>query len=127
MLMNMPDGGERGMERFGDGRDDDSDDSDRAEVDDLLAVHEFSAGAMENWGLVTYRTTAVLFDEKTSEPRYRNRVAYVVAHELAHQWFGNLVTMDWWDELWLSEFHPIPLSFGFYSHMSNANCFFSQR
>ncbi|KAJ2902484.1 Alanine/arginine aminopeptidase [Zalerion maritima] len=70
---------------------------------DLLAVHEFTHGAMENWGLVTYRTTAVLFDEKTSESRYRNRVAYVVAHELAHQWFGNLVTMDWWDELWLNE------------------------
>ncbi|KAG7141524.1 Aminopeptidase 2 like protein [Verticillium longisporum] len=70
---------------------------------DLLAVHEFTAGAMENWGLVTYRTTAVLYDEKTSEPRYANRVAYVVAHELAHQWFGNLVTMDWWDELWLNE------------------------
>lgn len=70
---------------------------------DLLAVHEFTHGAMENWGLVTYRTTAVLFDEATSEARYKNRVAYVVAHELAHQWFGNLVTMDWWDELWLNE------------------------
>ncbi|KAH8820428.1 aminopeptidase-like protein [Xylogone sp. PMI_703] len=70
---------------------------------DLLAVHEFSQGAMENWGLVTYRTTAVLFDEKTSDPKYKNRVAYVVAHELAHQWFGNLVTMDWWSELWLNE------------------------
>ncbi|KAL5352847.1 hypothetical protein ACLOAV_002795 [Pseudogymnoascus australis] len=70
---------------------------------DLLAVHEFSHGAMENWGLVTYRTTAVLFDEKTSDAKYKNRVAYVVAHELAHQWFGNLVTMDWWSELWLNE------------------------
>jgi aminopeptidase N len=70
---------------------------------DLLAVHEFSHGAMENWGLVTYRTTAVLFDEKESDQRYKNRVAYVVAHELAHQWFGNLVTMDWWNELWLNE------------------------
>jgi aminopeptidase N len=70
---------------------------------------------MENWGLITYRsvtgisnfiysrTTAVLFDEKTSADSYRNRVAYVVAHELAHQWFGNLVTMDWWSELWLNE------------------------
>ncbi|KAH7117766.1 peptidase family M1-domain-containing protein [Dendryphion nanum] len=56
---------------------------------DLLAVHEFSHGAMENWGLITYR--------------YRKRIAYVVAHELAHQWFGNLVTMDWWSELWLNE------------------------
>ena len=54
-------------------------------------------------GLVTYRTTAVLYDEKTSDERYKNRVAYVVAHELAHQWFGNLVTMDWWSELWLNE------------------------
>lgn len=70
---------------------------------DLLAVHEFTHGAMENWGLVTYRTTMVLYDEKTSDARYKNSVAYVVAHELAHQWFGNLVTMDWWDELWLNE------------------------
>jgi len=70
---------------------------------DLLAVHEFSHGAMENWGLVTYRTTAVLFDEENSDQKYRNRVAYVVAHELAHQWFGNLVTMSWWEELWLNE------------------------
>lgn len=70
---------------------------------DLLAVHEFSHGAMENWGLVTYRTTAVLFDENQSDAKYKNRVAYVVAHELAHQWFGNLVTMDWWSELWLNE------------------------
>lgn len=58
---------------------------------------------MENWGLVTYRTTAVLFDEAKSDARFKNRVAYVVAHELAHQWFGNLVTMDWWNELWLNE------------------------
>lgn len=70
---------------------------------DILAVHEFTHGAMENWGLVTYRMTAILFDEKKSEARFRNRIAYVVAHELAHQWFGNLVTMDWWDELWLNE------------------------
>ncbi|KAI9785509.1 MAG: hypothetical protein M1839_009250 [Geoglossum umbratile] len=70
---------------------------------DLLAVHEFSYGAMENWGLITYRTTAVLYDEASSDARYKNRVAYVVAHELAHQWFGNLVTMDWWSELWLNE------------------------
>jgi aminopeptidase N len=70
---------------------------------DLLAVHEFAMGAMENWGLVTYRTLAVLFDEAKSDSRHKNRVAYVVAHELAHQWFGNLVTMDWWNELWLNE------------------------
>lgn len=58
-----------------------------------------SHGAMENWGLITYRTTAILFDEKQSDAKYKNRVAYVVAHELAHQWFGNLVTMDWWSEV----------------------------
>ncbi|KAJ9138656.1 Aminopeptidase [Pleurostoma richardsiae] len=70
---------------------------------DILAVAAFTHGAMENWGLVTYRLTAILFDEERSEARFRNRIAYVVAHELAHQWFGNLVTMDWWDELWLNE------------------------
>jgi aminopeptidase N len=70
---------------------------------DLLACHEFSHGAMENWGLITYRTTALLFDEAHSDQKYKQRVAYVVAHELAHQWFGNLVTMDWWSELWLNE------------------------
>lgn len=70
---------------------------------DLLAAHEFSHNAMENWGLVTYRTTAVLFDSKTSNNIYRSKIVYVVAHELAHMWFGDLVTMDWWDELWLNE------------------------
>ncbi len=70
---------------------------------DILAVHEFTHGAMENWGLVTYRMTAILFDEKLSDVQYRVRIAYAVAHELAHQWFGDLVTMDWWDELWLNE------------------------
>lgn len=70
---------------------------------DLLAVHEFSHNAMENWGLIVYRTTAILFDEKKSDPKYKNTVTYVVAHEVAHQWFGNLVTMDWWNELWLNE------------------------
>ncbi|RFU81792.1 peptidase family m1 [Trichoderma arundinaceum] len=70
---------------------------------DILAVHEFSHGAMENWGLVMYRMSAILFDEQSSEERFKDRIAYVVAHELAHQWFGNLVTMDWWDDLWLNE------------------------
>lgn len=70
---------------------------------DLLAVHSFSHNAMENWGLITYRSTALLFSETKSDPSYKQKVAYVVAHELAHQWFGNLVTMKWWDELWLNE------------------------
>lgn len=70
---------------------------------DLLAVHSFSHGAMENWGLITYRTTALLYSQEKSDPSYKQRVVYVIAHELAHQWFGNLVTMKWWDELWLNE------------------------
>lgn len=60
-------------------------------------------GAMENWGLVTYRETALMIDEATASPQQKQRVAVVVAHELAHQWFGNLVTMQWWEGLWLNE------------------------
>ncbi|ABN66153.2 arginine/alanine aminopeptidase [Scheffersomyces stipitis CBS 6054] len=70
---------------------------------DLIAVHSFSHNAMENWGLITYRSTALLYSEEKSDPSYKQKVVYVVAHELAHQWFGNLVTMKWWDELWLNE------------------------
>ena len=57
---------------------------------------------MENWGLVTYREVYLLVDEN-STAQSRQTVALVVAHELAHQWFGNLVTMKWWDDLWLNE------------------------
>jgi aminopeptidase N len=70
---------------------------------DLIAIHEYSHGAMENWGLIVYRTTALLFDPATSDSQFRTRVVYVVAHEIAHQWFGDLVTMDWWEQLWLNE------------------------
>lgn len=70
---------------------------------DLIAIHEYSHGAMENWGLIVYRTTALLFDPATSDSQFKTRVVYVVAHEIAHQWFGDLVTMDWWEELWLNE------------------------
>uniref|UniRef100_A0A6B2KY43 Aminopeptidase n=1 Tax=Arcella intermedia TaxID=1963864 RepID=A0A6B2KY43_9EUKA len=69
---------------------------------DMIAVPDFSFGAMENWGLITYRETALLCDESSSFVA-KSRVAYVVGHELAHQWFGNLVTMEWWKELWLNE------------------------
>ncbi|KAJ1919335.1 hypothetical protein H4219_002023 [Mycoemilia scoparia] len=70
---------------------------------DQIAIPDFEAGAMENWGLVTYRTVALLINPKESRIKSRQRVAYVVCHELAHQWFGNLVTMEWWSELWLNE------------------------
>lgn len=70
---------------------------------DLIAIPDFAAGAMENWGAVTYRETALLIDPELSGASNRQRVAIVIAHELAHQWFGNLVTMEWWTHLWLNE------------------------
>src|SRR6185369_12830871 len=73
------------------------------EVLDLIAVPDFSSGAMENWGAVIYRETALLVDEEHSSAINKQWVAMVIAHELAHQWFGNLVTMEWWTHLWLNE------------------------
>lgn len=70
---------------------------------DLVAVADFAAGAMENWGLVTYRETCLLVDDQNTSTQRRQWVAIVVGHELAHQWFGNLVTMEWWTHLWLNE------------------------
>lgn len=70
---------------------------------DMVAIHDFSAGAMENFGLVTYRTVDLLLDPKNTNVDTMQRVTEVVMHELAHQWFGNLVTMDFWDGLWLNE------------------------
>ncbi|XP_073690212.1 glutamyl aminopeptidase [Garra rufa] len=70
---------------------------------DKIAIPDFGTGAMENWGLITYRETNLLFDEKESSSINKQRVASVIAHELVHQWFGNIVTMDWWDDLWLNE------------------------
>ena len=68
-----------------------------------LALPDFSAGAMENWGLVTYREVAILLDPDNATPYQKAYVATVITHELAHQWFGDLVTMKWWDDLWLNE------------------------
>lgn len=70
---------------------------------DMIALPDFSSGAMENWGLVTYREVAMLLDETSGTIESRQYIATVVAHELSHQWFGNLVTMKWWDDLWLNE------------------------
>ncbi|XP_023019123.2 aminopeptidase A isoform X2 [Leptinotarsa decemlineata] len=70
---------------------------------DMVAIPDFVSGAMEHWGLVTYRETALLYTNTTHSTANKQRVATVVAHELAHSWFGNLVTMDWWNDLWLNE------------------------
>ncbi len=70
---------------------------------DLLALPDFASGAMENWGLITFREQALLVNETQTSLSMRQYVANVVAHELTHQWFGNLVTMKWWTDLWLNE------------------------
>ncbi|MGJ3768769.1 M1 family metallopeptidase [Limosilactobacillus mucosae] len=68
-----------------------------------LALPDFSAGAMENWGLVTYREAYMLLDPDNTTLNQKRLIATVITHELAHQWFGDLVTMKWWDDLWLNE------------------------
>jgi len=70
---------------------------------DMIAVPDFAAGAMENWGAITFRETILLYDPKTSSTQTKQRISEVISHELAHQWFGNLVTMEWWNDLWLNE------------------------
>lgn len=70
---------------------------------DFVALPDFASGAMENWGLITFREQALLYNEKNTSKSTKQWVALVVAHELTHQWFGNLVTMRWWTDLWLNE------------------------
>src|SRR5271165_5810064 len=70
---------------------------------DQIAVPDFQPGAMENWGAIIYRETDLLIDEKTASVGAKQNVADVIAHEVAHQWFGDLVTMKWWDDIWLNE------------------------
>ena len=70
---------------------------------DLIALPDFEAGAMENFGAITYRETDLLIDPKTASIGAQKEVALVIAHEMAHQWFGDLVTMQWWDNIWLNE------------------------
>ncbi|KIH67222.1 peptidase family M1 [Ancylostoma duodenale] len=70
---------------------------------DLLALDDFSEGAMENWGLVTFRDSTLLYSEESGSALVKEQIALIICHEVAHQWFGNLVTMDWWNDLWLNE------------------------
>ncbi|XP_027257655.1 endoplasmic reticulum aminopeptidase 1 [Cricetulus griseus] len=70
---------------------------------DLAAIPDFQSGAMENWGLTTYRESSLLYDKEKSSASSKLGITMTVSHELAHQWFGNLVTMEWWNDLWLNE------------------------
>jgi len=70
---------------------------------DMIAIPDFAAGAMENWGAITFREAILLYDPKTSSTRTKQYIAELISHEIAHQWFGNLVTMKWWNDLWLNE------------------------
>ena len=70
---------------------------------DLVGLACLSVGAMENWGLITFRENSLLLDQATASNAQLQAVATIVAHEVSHQWFGNLVTMDWWSDLWLNE------------------------
>jgi aminopeptidase 2 len=81
---------------------------------DMVAIPDFALGAMENWGLIIFRVVRLFFNEKTSSASQKEQVALAVQHELAHQWFGNLVTMEFRDGLWLNE--------GFATWMSYYSC-----
>lgn len=70
---------------------------------DLLAIPNFAKGAMENWGAISFRKSSLLYDPHTGSIQTKSFIFVKIAHQLAHQWFGNLVTMDWWSDLWLNE------------------------
>lgn len=70
---------------------------------DMISIPDFSFGAMENWGLVTYRDVYLLYDPSETSSASKMAICSIIAHELAHMWYGNLVTIKWWDDIWLNE------------------------
>jgi len=83
---------------------------------DLIAIPDFAAGAMENWGAITFRENLLLVFENITSQSAKERICEVIAHELVHMWFGNLVTMKWWDDLWLNESFATYLAYKAVNH-----------
>ena len=83
---------------------------------DLIAIPDFAAGAMENWGAITFRENLLLVFENITSQSAKERIAEVIAHELVHMWFGNLATMKWWDDLWLNESFATYLAYKAVNH-----------